>query len=143
MRGLPLTLIVFAAVPTLIGCGEAASPARSAVAQPAPAPAVEVDAGTPESTVERLLELAEAGDWGTYVDDFYGEQHKFRPGRDDRDLLVRRLSERGEQITGVLRRLTGMQPQLTEDGTRAVYDLGDERNFTLYRADDGRWTFHL
>ena len=33
---------------------------------------------TPKDTVARLLELAEAGDWETYVNDYYGEAHKFR-----------------------------------------------------------------
>lgn len=31
---------------------------------------------SPEQTLARLIELARAGDWETYVDDFYGESHK-------------------------------------------------------------------
>ncbi len=37
---------------------------------------------TPEGTVARLLQLAEAGEWEVYVDDYYGETHKFNDDRD-------------------------------------------------------------
>lgn len=47
---------------------------------------------TPKDTVARLLELAEAGDWETYVNDYYGEAHKFRD-EGDRTVLVSRFRD--------------------------------------------------
>ena len=41
---------------------------------------------TPEDTVARLLQLAEAGEWEAYVDDYYGETYKFN---DDGDRMYR------------------------------------------------------
>ena len=98
---------------------------------------------TPEATVARLLELAEAGEWETYVDDFYGETHKFKD-EGERDLLVSRFRDDWSQgVIESLRKVQDIEPQLSGDGRNAVFQLGDSSRFTLYKDDEGRWKFHL
>lgn len=90
----------------------------------------------------RLLELAEAGDWETYVDDYYGEIHKFKD-QGDRTALVSRFREDwGGQVIEALRQVKEIDPQLSADGTEAVFELGDG-GFTLYKDETGNWKFHL
>lgn len=97
---------------------------------------------TPKATVQQMLQLAEAGDWGTYVDDFYGETHKFR-GPADRDKLVDMLQKRGAGIIEALRKVSTIEPTISSDGTQAVFPLNETDRFTLYRNDSGQWTYHL
>ena len=97
---------------------------------------------TPQETVARLLKLAEAGEWETYVDDYYGEIHKFK-GEGDRAALVSRFREDwGEQVIEALRQVKEIEPRLNADGSEAVFELGDG-GFTLYKDDKGHWKFHL
>lgn len=98
---------------------------------------------TPEATVARLLELAEAGEWETYVDDFYGETHKFTD-KGERDLLVSRFRDDwGQRVIENLRQVKDIEPQLSGDGRNAMFELGEDSRFTLYKDDEGRWKFHL
>ena len=97
---------------------------------------------TPQETVARLLELAEAGDWETYVDDYYGEIHKFKD-EGDRTALVSRYREVwGVQVIDALLQVIEIVPRLSADGTEAVFELGDGE-FTLYKDETGDWKFHL
>jgi len=97
---------------------------------------------TAQETVGRLLELAEAGEWETYVDDYYGEIHKFKD-QGDRTALVSRFREDwGGQVIEALRQVKEIDPQLSADGTEAVFELGDG-GFTLYKDETGHWKFHL
>lgn len=97
---------------------------------------------TPQETVVRLLELAEAGDWETYVDDYYGEIHKFKD-QGDRTALVSRFREDwGGQVIEAPRQVKEIDPRLSADGTEAVFELGDG-GFTLYKDETGNWKFHL
>ncbi len=92
-------------------------------------------------TLGRMLDVATRGDWAAYVDDHYGEQHKFRSPA-DRDALVRRFEEKwGEQIVQALGRAATLPVQIDED--RAVFLNSDEAAFILYRSEDGGWKFHL
>ena len=97
---------------------------------------------TPADTVARLLELAEAGEWETYVDDHYGEVHKFRDEEDRAALVSRFREDWGVQVIEALRQVKSIEPRLTADGTEAVFELGDSR-FTLYKDEEGHWKFHL
>ena len=138
----------------LVGCGSATSPsaARAAeeasVAEARGAHAETVnakqprDALSPEATVQHMLELAEAGEWGTYVDDFYGEAHKFR-GASDRQKLIEMLSRKGPGIVQALRQVSTVEPVISSDGSQAEFPLGDGNRFTLYWEGSGRWMFHL
>ena len=108
-------------------------------------PAINQDSGkplTPQETVARLLELAEAGDWETYVDDYYGEVHKFKD-QGDRTALVSRFREDWSgQVIEALRQVQEIEPRLSADGAEAVFELG-EGGFTLYKDGEGNWKFHL
>jgi hypothetical protein len=97
----------------------------------------------PKQTAARMLALAEAGDWATYVDDFYGETHKFRDDGDRRQLIERYENKWGELVVGLLRQVVTMEPQVNDDGSQAHFDFGNGQRFTLYREVGGRWKFHL
>ena len=98
---------------------------------------------TPQATVVRLLELARAGDWETYVDDFYGEAHKFRSDS-DRDMLVDRLRNKwGSKVVESLQKVKGIEPTLSDDGKQAVFEIDGGNSFTLYKDEQGNWKFHL
>jgi hypothetical protein len=108
-------------------------------------PAIDKDPAkplTPQETVARLLELAESSDWETYVDDYYGEVHKFKD-QGDRTALVSRFREDwGGQVIETLRQVQEIEPRLSPNGAEAVFDLG-EGEFILYKDGAGRWKFHL
>ena len=95
-----------------------------------------------QETVARLLELAEAGEWETYVDDYYGEIYKFKDEGDRTALVSRFREDWGVQVIKALRQVMEIDPRLSADGTEAVFELG-EGAFTLYKDATGNWKFHL
>ena len=95
-----------------------------------------------QETVARLLELAEAGEWETYVDDYYGEIYKFKDEGDRTALVSRFREDWGVQVIKALRQVMEIDPRLSADGTEAVFELG-EGAFTLYEDATGNWKFHL
>ena len=97
---------------------------------------------TPQETVARLLKLAEAGEWETYVDDYYGEIYKFKDEGDRTALVSRFREDWGVQVIEALRQVMKIDPRLSADGTEAVFELGDDI-FTLYKDATGNWKFHL
>ena len=127
----------------MIGCG--AEPSHAVSVDRAEAPSVTASMKDQEAAIAALaamLDLAEAGEWGAYVDDFYGETHKFG-GPEDRDALVERFEKRwGVKVVEALRQATGLTPTIDANG-RAVFATDDGPVYMLYRHDDGRWTFHL
>ncbi len=137
MRFSPLLAIVGVLLPA--GCiGDAAGSAEPAGGR-----------SDPKQTVARMLELAEAGDWAGYVDDFYGETHKFRNESDRQKLIERYEGRWGAPVIEMLKQVSRLEPRVTEDGTRAIFDLGAGQQFTLYRdgvagtGGSGVWKFHL
>ncbi len=137
MRFTPLLAIV--GLLLLTGCiGDAAGSSDSAGGR-----------SDPKQTVARMLELAEAGDWAGYVDDFYGETHKFRNESDRRKLIERYEGRWGAPVIEMLKQVSRLEPRVTEDGTRAIFDLDGGQEFTLYRdgaagaGGSGVWKFHL
>ena len=104
-----------------------------------------MDVSTPEESaataLSAMLAVAEAGDWGVYVDRFYGEQEKFTSPA-DRDKLVARFEEKwGAKVTEALKVASGVLPRL-EDG-KAIFEVDGKPVFVLYEGPDGNWTFHL
>lgn len=133
----------------LSGCGPAASQAHSEPSRdaeqstPAKAAAAEDDVTRAAATLHEMLDLAEAGDWGAYVDRFYGESHKFR-GPEDRDALVQRFQQRwGEQVVEGLRQATQHTPVIDEQGRAVFADQDGQPLFMLFPVEDGHWSFHL
>lgn len=118
------------------GCGPSSADAGSE-AESARSPAVE----SPAQVAASMLALARAGDWATYIDRYYGEQHKFR-SPDDRDRLAEMLASRADQIVSGLEQVQSVTPEIAPDGTTATFTLPGGDAFTLYR-DSGGWTFHL
>ena len=138
MRKPALFLMIFAVSIGLSTCGGSETADEST---PEPV-AAEPPAPTPESTVAAMLELAEAGNWESYVDDYYGEQDKFQEG--DRDKLVARFRDKwGEQVAEQLKVVADITPELSEDGNLATFKVDETSGFKLYKADDGLWKFHL
>lgn len=90
---------------------------------------------------KEMLALAEKGDWGAYVDGFYGESHKFRSSA-DRDELVRRFEVKyAGRVLEALRGVVELPISIIDD--HADFTDGDEVKVQLHRSEDGRWTFHL
>ncbi len=97
---------------------------------------------SPKKTLLAMLEAAENGDWETYVDEFYGEQHKFRSSQ-DRDSLVARFEKKwGKKVLLGLREAAQADPVLSADGKKAFFQL-KKGKFVLYKDDSGKWMFHL
>jgi hypothetical protein len=102
------------------------------------------DALTPEETLSRLKELAAAGDWETYVDDFYGESHKFEGKQERRDAVVARFRDKwASEVVEGFDALDEGNATIIEDGKKAVFTLDGEPSFFLFLDDNNRWTFHL
>jgi hypothetical protein len=122
----------------LVGCRQdaTASPDQGA------APTATKTPG-PSQTAANMLARAEAGNWTAYVDDYYGETHKFRNDRDRRQLIERFATKWGEQVVVLLGQVAEIKPKVSDDGSQAVFDFGDGRRFTLYLDADRHWKFHL
>ncbi len=89
-----------------------------------------------------MLEAAEAGNWEKYVDEYYGEQHKFK-SPSDRDKLVSRFREQwSSEVIAGLKEASQVEPELSEDGTKARFKLSNGE-LILYKNEQGNWTFHL
>jgi len=127
---------VVVAASLLSGCGPSSADAGSE-SESARAPAVE----SPAQVAASMLALARAGDWATYIDRYYGEQHKFQ-SPDDRDRLAEMLASRADQIVRGLEQVQGVTPEIAPDGSTATFTLPGGDAFTLYRSS-GAWTFHL
>lgn len=127
---------VVVAASLLSGCGPSSADAGSA-AESSRSPAIE----SPEQVVESMLALAREGDWATYIDRHYGEQHKFR-SPDDRNTLAEMLASRADQLISGLEQVQRITPEIAPDGTTATFALPGGGVFTLYRDSDG-WMFHL
>ena len=97
----------------------------------------------PEQTVARMLALAEAGNWSAYVDEFYGETEKLHDYNDRWQLIERFKSQWGEHAVSVLREVSGIEPEMSDDKSKAVFFIERGRQFTLYLDTDRRWKFHL
>lgn len=138
----PLSLAASLTLLGAVGCGEATS---SADASPDSLVTVSTDAreNSPEATVRKMLSLARDGEWGAYVDRSYGEQHKFRPGHDDRGRVAEMLSAHAERIVSQLEQIVDVDAEIAADGSTASFEMPDGGLFMLHRGDDGRWTFHL
>jgi hypothetical protein len=93
-------------------------------------------------TVSAMLEAAEAGNWEKYVDDFYGEQHKFRSSSDRNKLVLRFKEKWGSIVIPGLREASKVEPYLSEDGSKAIFQLKNGK-FILYKNEKGNWMFHL
>ena len=136
-----------AVVLLLAGCGDATPQdegGRRSQAQVAAAADVApmTDEQGAAAALAAMLELAEAGDWGAYVDRYYGEAHKFG-GPDDRDALVWRFEQRwGPRVVEALRQASSLTPTVGDDG-RAIFSRDGQVVFVLHEHADGRWTFHL
>ena len=103
---------------------------------------VQAGNASPEETLATMLRLAQAGDWESYVDKYYGEQHKFR-SPSDRDKLVSRYKKKwGSRVIAGLKEASGVKPKISRDGTRAVFQL-KKGAFILYKNKQGNWTYHL
>jgi len=138
MRTLKFTLLICVIIATG-ACGECEESAP--VAEPAPT----VDVSTPEESaataISAMLAVAEAGDWGAYVDRFYGEKDKFTSDA-DRDQVVARFAEKwGAKVTEALKAAAGVTPRI-EDG-KAIFEVDGKPVFVLHEGPGGNWTFHL
>jgi hypothetical protein len=93
-------------------------------------------------TLKAMPALAEQGAWEAYVDDYYGESHKFTSPADRAALVERFTQQWGAQVITGLRQAASDTPTIDDDG-RAVFTVDGQPVFVLYKSDTGRWTFHL
>jgi hypothetical protein len=94
------------------------------------------------ATLSAMIKAAQAGNWEKYIDEFYGEQHKFRSSA-DRDSLVSRFKNKwGSKVVPGLKEAAKVKPKLSKDGTKAIFKLKNG-DFILYKNKQGQWTFHL
>ncbi len=122
---LMVSLVVVASVSLGFGCSRSQSQSTS-----------------PTEILSAMLEAAEAGNWEKYVDEYYGEQHKFKSSS-DREKLVSRFREKwGSEVIAGLKEASQVEPELSEDGTKARFQLSNGE-FILYKNEQGNWTFHL
>lgn len=126
-------------VTAVIGCGSPEIAQREPTT--ASADSDNSDEDNAAETINRMLEVAKSGDWEAYVDDYYGEQRKFRSPA-DRDALVKRFEEKwGEELVQGLGHAARLPVQI--DGDKAIFLDGDDTMFILYRSQSGGWKFHL
>ncbi len=96
----------------------------------------------PTDTLSEMLKTAEEGNWEKYVDEYYGEQHKFE-SPSDREALISRFRERwSNQVIAGLKEASQVEPELSEDGKKAIFQLNNGK-FILYKNEQGDWMFHL
>jgi hypothetical protein len=115
---------------TLLACGGEPPPEPSATPQT-----------SASAAVRAMLEVAEAGDWGAYVERFYGEKSKFASPA-ERDALVARFEGKwGERTTEALRAAAEIEPRI--EGDRAIFEKDGRPVFRLFRHGEGGWKFHL
>ena len=131
--------MVATSVAIVAGCGQpTVGPSETSVR------AVDVsrsDEDVASETLQQMLDAAERGDWESYVDAHYGEQHKFRSPA-DRDALVKRFADKwGEKLLPGLSRAATLPVRIEAD--QAMFQDGDDTVFVLYRGDAGEWKFHL
>ena len=100
------------------------------------------DVQAARETIASMLKLAEAGNWSNYVDQFYGESHKFRGPEDQAKLVQRFETKWGAKLLPVLQMINPLTPTIDEQG-RAVFSQDGNLIFMLHKHEDGRWTFHL
>ena len=125
LKHLVILLVVVASVSLGFGCSQSQSQQT-----------------LPKATLSAMLEAAEAGNWEKYVDEYYGEQHKFK-SPSDRDKLVSRFREQwSSEVIAGLKEASQVEPELSEDGTKTRFQLSNGE-FILYRNEQGSWTFHL
>lgn len=130
----------------LPGCEPEQSQAQTASGSSSdaqPSDAADASSLDPSATVAAMLDLAEAGDWSTYVGEFYGEQHKFASDADREKLVLRFEQKWGLQVIEGLRQAATVTPTIEDAVGRAVFAKDGQPVFMLYRSTDGRWTFHL
>lgn len=105
------------------------------------ADSIRSDEDVAAETVSRMLKIARKGNWEAYVDDYYGEQRKFRSTA-DRDALVQRFEEKwGKTVVQGLSRAVELTPQIEAD--KAIFLDGEATVFILHRSRSGEWKFHL
>ena len=115
----------------LSGCTEA----------PEPPPAEPTPEEQASAALAEMLAVAKAGDWGAYVDRFYGEQEKFGSPA-DRDKVVARFADKwGSKVVPALTAAAGITPRI--DGDQALFEKDGQPVFVLHRNAAGEWTFHL
>lgn len=126
-------------IATLFGCGKP----NNSETEVTPV-ALKTDLSDEElavQTLQQMLQVAEKGDWGAYVDNHYGEQDRYRSPA-DRDVVVKRFEDKwGKKLLPILRRAAEIPVRI--DGELAVFMDGEETIFFLHRGKDGGWTFHL
>ena len=105
------------------------------------AESIKSDEDIAAETLNRMLKVARKGNWEAYVDDYYGEQRKFRSPA-DRNALVQRFEEKwGETIVQGLSRAAELPVQIEAD--KAIFLDGEDTVFILHRSESGDWKFHL
>ena len=101
----------------------------------------------PEEALQAIIELYEKQDFDALVRSRYAEIGKAEGDKQVQALIDRfkeRFSdeERRSQAIALYKSLLAMSPEISENGTVAVYRI-DQGFVKLSRMPDGKWGFHL
>ncbi len=102
---------------------------------------------TPEDALQAIIQLYEKQDFDTLVRSRYAEIGKAESEEQVQGIIDRlkgRFSneERRNQAIALYKSLLATSPELSENGTVAIYGL-DQGFVKLSRMQDGKWGFHL
>jgi len=102
---------------------------------------------TPGQAVQAIIELYEARDFDSLIRTRYAEISKARDEQQIQTLIDRfgtRYKEEAalNQAVATYRSVLRLTPELSENGTVAVFKLNDGF-IKLSRMDNGNWGFHL
>ncbi len=108
-------------------------------------PASEPEA--PEEALQAIIQLYEYQDFDTLVRSRYAEIGKAESEEQVQAIIDRlkgRFSneERRNQAIAIYKSLLATSPEISENGTVAIYGL-DQGFVKLSRMQDGKWGFHL
>ena len=101
----------------------------------------------PEEALQAIIQLYENQDFDALVRSRYAEIGKAE-GEEQVQALIDRLKgrfsdeERRKQAIALYKSLLAISPEISENGTVAVYKL-DQGFVKLSRMPDGKWGFHL
>ncbi len=102
---------------------------------------------TPEEALQAIIQLYENQDFDTLVRSRYAEIGKAE-GEEQVQAIIDRLKgrfsneERRNQAIAIYKSLLATSPEISENGTVAIYGL-DQGFVKLSRMPDGKWGFHL
>ena len=96
---------------------------------------------TAQDTIRQMLKVAEAGQWQTLIEQYYGEMDKLSDPSQLTELADRFKQKYGPVLIPVLQQAAEITPVI--EGKKALFHIDDETIYELHLGDDGQYGFHL